>query len=136
MFGFGKKRSYDEIIQSIEQKRRAKGEAALSNPERRLYEGHVFESLFFHQGGFDYYFAHVEETSRWAQAAGALIAVGRDDVTPIFREAVELYTGFDHGTADEEATKAYLAQIKEIDARFRSAIPDLEARLQEYARQI
>ena len=68
MFGFGKKRSYDEIIRSIQEKRRAKGDAALTDPERRLFEGHVFEAYFYHQGGFDYYFAHTDDVERWARA--------------------------------------------------------------------
>lgn len=134
--GFGRKNSGEDIIQAIDRKRREQGLAALTEPERRLYEGNVFEAYFFHQGGFDYYFAHVEDADRWAYAVGALIWIGRDDVTPIFHEAATLYTSFDHGAADQDATKAYLSQIREIDARFRAAIPDLEARLQEYAKRI
>ena len=38
--------------------------------------------------------------------------------------------------AGEEATKAYLAQVRELDARFRSALPDLETPLREYAKQV
>jgi hypothetical protein len=129
--GFGKKQSYDELIEAIRQK----SEASRTDGERRLYEGHVFEALFFHQGGFDYYFAHVDDPNRWAFAVGALIWLGRDDVTPIFHEAAKLYTGFDHA-ADEESTKAYLAEMRELDARFRSAIPDLETRLREYSTKI
>jgi hypothetical protein len=130
--GFGRKQSYDEIIEAIRQK----SDAARTDAERRLYEGHVFEALFFHQGGFDYYFAHVDDPNRWAFAVGALIWLGRDDVTPIFHEAAKLYTGFDHAAADQEATKSYLTQIRELDARFRSAIPDLETRLREYSAKI
>jgi hypothetical protein len=134
--GFGTKKSGEDIIQTLDQKRREQGLAALTEPERRLYEGHVFEAYFFHQGGFDYYFAHVEDPSHWAYAVGALIWIGRDDVTPIFQEAAKLYTSFDHGAAHQDATKAYLSQIREIDTRFRAAIPDLEARLREYAKRI
>jgi hypothetical protein len=77
--GFGKKRSYDDIINSIRQK----SDAAPTEQERRLYEAHLFEAYFYHQGGFDYYLAHVDEVKRWGLAVGALIVVGRDDATPI-----------------------------------------------------
>jgi hypothetical protein len=137
MFGFGKKRSYDEIIQSIQEKRQAKGDAALSNSERRLYEGHVFESYFYHQGGFDYYFAHTDNVERWAQANGALMAIGLDDdLSPLFHEAAKLYLAHVESNPDEEATKVYLSQIKGVDARFRAALPDLETPLQQLARQL
>ena len=59
---FGRKDSYDEIIQSIRQK----DDATRTDAERRLLEAHIFEAYFYHQGGFDYYFAHVDETERWA----------------------------------------------------------------------
>jgi hypothetical protein len=137
MFGFGKKRSYDEIIQSIERKRREKGDAALTNAERRLYEGHVFEAYFYHQGGFDYYLAHTDSVERWAQANSALMAIGRDaDLSPLFHEAVKLYLAHVESDADEEATKAYLGKIREVDARFRAALPDLDAPLQKLARTV
>ena len=129
---FGGNDSYDDIIQSIRQK----SDSDRSDAERRLLEGHIFEAYFYHQGGFDYYFAHVDEAERWAYAVGALIWIGRDDVTPFFNEAAKLFTNFDHGTADQDATKAYLSQMKEIDARFRTAIPDLETPLREYAKKI
>jgi len=129
---FGRKDLYDDIIQSIRQK----ADADRIDAERRLYEGHVFEALFFHQGGFDYYFAHVDDPNRWAFAVGALIWLDRDDVTPIVHEAAKLYTGFDHAAADQEATKSYLAQMRELDARFKSAIPDLETRLRKSSTKI
>jgi hypothetical protein len=129
---FGRTDSYDDIIRAIRQK----SDSDRSDAERRLLEGHIFEAYFYHQGGFDYYFAHVEEAERWAYAVGALIWIGRDDVTPFFNEAVKLFTNFDHGAADQDATKAYLSQMKEIDARFRTAIPDLETPLREYAKKL
>jgi len=128
---FGRKDSYDEIIRAIRQK----ADAARSDAERRLLETHIFEAYFYHQGGFDYYFAHVDDSRRWADVAGALMAIGRDDVNPTFRDAVALYTAFDQGSG-EDATKAYLAQVRELDARFRAALPDLEGPLRQLANQI
>jgi hypothetical protein len=137
MFGFGKRRSYDEIIQAIERKRREKGDTSLTNAERRLYEGHVFEAYFYHQGGFDYYFAHTDNVERWAQANGALMAIGRDeDLSPLFHEAAKLYLAHVESSPDQEAMKAYLSQIKDVDARFRAALPDLETPLRQLARQL
>jgi len=137
MFGFGKRRSYDDIIQSIRDKRRNHGEASLTTAERRLYEGHLFEAYFYHQGGFDYYFAHTDGVEQWAQANGALIAIGRDaDLSPIFHDAVKLHLEFVDSNPDEEDTKAYLTKIKQIDARFRAALPDLETPLRQLARQL
>jgi hypothetical protein len=130
---FGRKeQSYDELIQSIRQK----SDATRTDAERRLLEGHIFAAYFYHQGGFDYYFAHVDETERWALAATALTAAGHDDATPIFHEAVKLFTSHDNMSADQDATKAYLSQMRVLDARFRSAVPDLEASLREYAKKI
>ena len=137
MFGFGKKRSYDEIIRSIQEKRGAKGDAALTDPERRLFEGHVFEAYFYHQGGFDYYFAHTDDVERWARANAALMAIGRDeDLSPIFHDAVKLYLEFAASNPDQSATEAYLSSIKEIDARFRAALPDLENPLRQLAQKL
>jgi len=129
---FGRKDAYDDLIHSIRQK----GNATRSDAERRLLEGHIFEAYFYHQGGFDYYFAHVDEAERWALAVTALTAVDHDDATPIFHEAVKLFTSHDHMGADQESTKSYLAQMRELDARFRSAVPDLETPLRTYAKKI
>jgi hypothetical protein len=129
---FGGKGSYDEIIQSI----RAKDDATRTDAERLLLEGHIFEAQFYHQGGFDYYFAHIDDAERWALVATALTALGRDDATPIFHEAVNLFTSHDHMRADQEATKDYLSQMRQLDGRFRSAVPDLETPLREYAKKV
>src|SRR5262249_6229940 len=124
MFG-RKKRGYDEIIQSIRDKRRSVGDAGLIPAERRLYEGHLFEAYFYHQGGFDYYFTQTDSVERWAQANGALMAIGRDgDLSPLFHEAAKLYLEFVDSNPDEAATEAYLSAIKGVDARFRAALPD------------
>jgi hypothetical protein len=38
--------------------------------------------------------------------------------------------------ADQEATKDYLSQMRQLDGRFRSAVPDLETPLREYAKKV
>ena len=52
----------------------------------------------------------------------------RDDVTPIFREAVELFarSGSDD---DPSAMKDYLARIGSLDRQLEEAIPDYDIRL-------
>ena len=118
----------DEIRKSIERTRREHGKDALTNVERFIYEANAFEAYFFHQGGFDYYFAHIDDPVRWADAATVLQIMRRDDVTPIFQEAVEL---FSRCASDEDpvSMKTYLDQIGSLDRQFGEAIPDFEARL-------
>ena len=118
----------NEIIKSIESTRRNHGKDALTNIERFIYEGHIFEAYFFHQGGFDYYLAHIDDQVRWADAATVFKIMGRDDVTPIFREAVELFA---RSGSDEnpEAMKNYLARISALDRQLEETIPDYEVRL-------
>ena len=118
----------DEIMKSIERTRRDHGRDALTNIERFIYEGHIFEAYFFHQGGFDYYLAHIDDQVRWADAATVFMIMRRDDVTPIFREAVELFarSGSDD---DPSAMKDYLARIGSLDRQLKEAIPDYEMRL-------
>ena len=125
---------FDDIIRSIERTRRERGLDALTNVERFIYEAHIFDSYFFHQGGFDYYLAHVDDQVRWADAATALMIMRRDDVTPIFRQAVELFarSGSD---VDPNAMKEYLAQIDVLDRGFREAIPDFEERMHRMAEE-
>lgn len=119
---------FDDIIRSIERTRREHGLDALTNVERFIYEAHIFESYFFHQGGFDYYFAHIDDQVRWADAATALMIMGRDDLTPVFRQAVELFVR--SGSNDDSTVmKDYLEQIDSLDRQFRESIPDYEARL-------
>jgi hypothetical protein len=116
-----------KIRKSIERTRREHGKDALTNLERFIYEANAFEAYFFHQGGFDYYFAHIEDPVRWADAATVLQIMRRDDVTPIFREAVHL---FSRSGSDENpiSMKTYLDQIGSLVRQFREAIPDFEAR--------
>ena len=59
-----------KIRKSIERTRREHGKDALTNLERFIYEANAFEAYFFHQGGFDYYFAHIDFKIRsWAPPA-------------------------------------------------------------------
>ena len=45
----------DQRDHKIERTRHDHGKDALTNIERFIYEGHIFEAYSFHQGGFDYY---------------------------------------------------------------------------------
>jgi hypothetical protein len=125
---------FNEIVRSVERTRREQGADSLTNVERFIYEAHIFEAYFFHQGGFDYYFAHIDDQVRWADAATALAIMGRDDLTPLFRQAVETFvrSGRDE---NPEAMKGYLAQIEALDRQFREAIPDFEDRLRRMVEQ-
>ena len=127
---------FDAIMRSIRRARDDFGPSALTNLERWLLEGSVFGAHFVHQGGFDYYFAHVDDPDRWADAAAAIAAVRADEAGRVFDEAVALFAGFDHMAADPAATEAYLARVRELDEAFVAALPDLEARLRDLIEQV
>ena len=117
-----------ELTKSIDRTRREHGKDVLTNLERFIYEAISFEAYFFHQGGFDHYFAHIDDPVRWADAATVLAIMRRDDVAPIFQEAVQLFSR--SGSDDDPASmKTYVDQIGSLDRQFREAIPDFEARL-------
>ncbi|MCS6625227.1 hypothetical protein N0B44_20155 [Roseibacterium beibuensis] len=119
----------DAVMGSIRRARDEFGPDALTNLERWLLEASVFEAYFVHQGGFDYYFAHVDDPDRWADAAAAIAAMRADEAGIVFDEAVRLFAGFGHMEADQAAMTGYLGRMRDLNARFSDALPGLEARL-------
>ena len=124
----------DAIVDAVRRSEREFGRDSLTNLERWIRESSELEAYVIHQGGFDYYLAHVEDAARWADAAAALYAIGKEEAAAMMRKAVELFTTFDK-CSDQSAMQSYLNQMREIDRQFGQLVPNLEGELAAFADQ-
>lgn len=125
----------NDIISAIRRSEREHGRDALTNLERWLLEVYNLEAYAIHQGGFDYYFAHVDGSGPWADASAALYAMERNDAAAVMRQAVELFLSHDHDSGDQRLTRSYLDKIDSLDRTFAALMPDFEASLAGFADQ-
>jgi len=121
----------DDIVAAIRSSQRDHGRESLTNLERYLLEGYKLESYAVHQGGFDYYLAHVDGLDAWVDAAAALYAMELEAASDVMRRAVELFLTHDH--EDQAATRNYLDQMDSLDRAFADLVPSLEASLALFA---
>jgi len=123
----------DDIVAAIRRSEREHGREALTNLERWLLEGCNLEAYALHQGGFDYYLAHIDGPEAWADASAALYAMELEDAAAVVRRAVELFLATDGGGADPSGMRNYLDQMDGLDRAFAGLVPDLETSLARFA---
>lgn len=121
----------DDIVAAIRRSERDHGRGSLTNLERWLLEGFNLEAYALHQGGFDYYLAHIDGPDAWADASAALHAMELEDAAAVVRRAVELFLTHDH--EDQAATRNYLDQMDSLDRTFAALVPDLSVSLAGFA---
>lgn len=93
---------------------------------------HTLDAFATWQGGFDYYFAHVA-SSEWGVASDALKAQGLNAAAQLFDQA---RAAFEHVVKTDFADEAnYLAQMRELDKRWREHVPALHAILAEWRKE-
>lgn len=88
----------------------------------------TLEAYATHQGGFDYYFAHIgdESTGDWNNAISGLRALGLEDAARLVEEAQKEFQSQPRDEATQDEVRAYLARMKELDRRWRLLSLDLD----------
>jgi hypothetical protein len=90
---------------------------------------HELDAFVTWQGGFDYYFAHQEEPAVWDQAQSDLRKIGLSGAAELFGVAQDLFLRTDHFTEDQPAVGRYLAEMRELNTRWRDYVPALHQAL-------
>jgi hypothetical protein len=90
---------------------------------------HELDAFVTWQGGFDYYFAHQEEPAVWDQAQSDLRKIGLSGAAELFGVARDLFLRTDHFTEDQPAVGRYLAEMRELNTRWRDYVPALHQAL-------
>jgi hypothetical protein len=90
---------------------------------------HELDAMATWQGGFDYYFAHQEEPEVWDRVQSELRWIGLADAAELFGTARDLFARTDHASDEQEAMSRYLAEMHELDARWRDCVPALHRKL-------
>jgi hypothetical protein len=90
---------------------------------------HELDAFATWQGGFGYYFAHQEEPAVWDQAQGYLRRIGLSDAAELFGVARDLFLKCDHIDAEQAAVERYMAEMHELDVRWRHYVPALHRAL-------
>jgi hypothetical protein len=90
---------------------------------------HELDAMVTWQGGFDYYFAHQEESAIWDQVQRDLRKIGLSDAAELFGVARDLFLKTDQLTEDQAATGRYLSAMRELDTRWREHVPALHQAL-------
>ena len=90
---------------------------------------HELDALATWQGGFDYYFAHQEESEIWDQAQSDLRKIGLSDAAELFGVARDLFLGTDHFSEEQAAVKRYISEMRELNTRWRDYVPALHQAL-------
>jgi hypothetical protein len=92
---------------------------------------HELDAFATWQGGFDYYFAHVEDEAVWASACEGLIQNSMAEAATLFSEARMLFKtlGSEPANTDEAV---YFAKMRKLDERWRDYVPALHKILAEW----
>jgi hypothetical protein len=95
---------------------------------------HELDAFATWQGGFDYYFAHVEDEEIWVSAREALKRNGFGTAASLFEQARLLFEKNMAAVAaspDEDET-AYLDKVRQLDVQWRTFVPALHQLLAEW----
>lgn len=95
---------------------------------------HDLDAFATWQGGFDYYFAHVEDKDIRASARDALNRKNLAEAATLFDEARILFEtessdGLEPFDTDESV---YLTKMRKLDERWRDYVPELHKILAEW----
>jgi hypothetical protein len=85
---------------------------------------HDLDAFATWQGGFDYYFAHVEDEETWMAAREALKRNGFGAAALLLEQAGFLFRNMAVASPDEDET-AYLAKVRQLDIQWRAFVPAL-----------
>ena len=95
---------------------------------------HDLDAFATWQGGFDYYFAHVEDEEISIAACEALKRNGFGAAASLFEQAHFLFkknVAAVAASTDEDET-AYLAKVRQLDVQWRAFVPALHQLLAEW----
>ena len=93
---------------------------------------HDLDAFATWQGGFDYYFAHVEDEEIWVAAREALKRNGFGAAASLFEQARFLFKNMAAVASPDEDETAYLAKVRQLDVQWRAFVPALHQLLAEW----
>jgi hypothetical protein len=93
---------------------------------------HDLDAFVTWQGGFDYYFAHVEDEEISIAAREALKRSGFGAAASLFEQARFLFEKMAAVASPDEDETGYLAKIRQLDVQWRAFVPALHQLLAEW----
>jgi hypothetical protein len=94
---------------------------------------HELDAFVTWQGGFDYYFAHVDDEKIWISALEILKRNGFDAAASLFEQARFLFKKNMAALASsDEDDPAYLTEVGQLDVQWRAFVPALHQPLAKW----
>jgi hypothetical protein len=126
----------EAVLRTIRETVESRGRAALTNVETFVWNVFRLDAYATHQGGFDYYFAHIDDPGDWADATVGLEAMRQPEAARLVEEAVAVFEAGPHDPdADQAQARAYLDRMAELDRRWRALGLDIDRLLEDFVDQ-
>jgi hypothetical protein len=93
---------------------------------------HGLDAFVTWQGGFDYYFVHVEDEEISIAAREALKRNGFGAAASLFEQAHFLFKNVAAIASPDEDETAYIAKVRQLDSQWREFVPALHQLLDEW----